>query len=55
MRMALVGLLFLAGVGLALQGWAMTGQLQGLGVMLLGLGALLGALALYNIPYRDKK
>ena len=53
-RMTLIALLILP-VSLALvlvvSGWKMTGQLAGLGIMLVGVALLLAVLALYNAAY----
>ena len=46
-------ILFLAvGMTLTLVGWKMTGKLEGLGLMLLGIVLLLVALFVYNAPYK---
>ncbi len=55
LRMALMVLSFVAGMGLIVFGWKQTGQLWGLGVMLLGLVLLLGTLWLYNIVFTDPR
>ena len=34
-------------------GWKMTGQLAGLGIMLVGVALLLAVLAIYNATYQD--
>ena len=36
-------------------GWKQTGQLGGLGLMLLGVALLLGTLALYNKPFEEPR
>lgn len=46
---------FLGGMILVLTGWQKTGEMTGLIQMLIGVGVLLLALAIYNYPYRDKK
>ena len=38
---------------LVVAGWKMTGQLAGLGIMLLGVALLLAVLAIYNATYQD--
>ena len=38
---------------IVLFGWKMTGQLAGLGIMLLGVALLLAVLAIYNATYQD--
>ena len=44
-----------AGLVLVIGGWKMTGQLAGLGIMLIGLVLLLTALLLYNKPFEEAK
>lgn len=51
-RMALMLVTFLAGMALLILGWTMTGQLTGLGLMLLGLALLLTTLWLYNSRFQ---
>ena len=41
-----------AGMVLTIAGWKMTGKLEGLGIMLVGIIFLLTALFVYNAPYR---
>lgn len=53
LRMALIALLFVGGVVLTIVGWGMTGQMGGLGLMLLGVLLLLGVMYLYNKPFQD--
>ena len=50
--MVLILLFFAAGMVLTLAGWRMTGELAGLGLMLVGIILLLTALFVYNTPYR---
>ena len=38
---------------LVVSGWKMTGQLAGLGIMLVGVALLLAVLAIYNATYQD--
>ena len=45
----------MAGLALVIGGWKMTGQLAGLGIMLIGLVLLLTALLLYNKPFEEAK
>ena len=40
---------------LLIVGWKMTGQLAGLGLMIVGLILLLSALMIYNKPFEDTK
>lgn len=55
LRLALMVILFAAGVILTFAGWSMTGKLAGMGLMMLGLALLLAALYLYNKPFQDPK
>ena len=50
LRIVLMIVLFIA---LVVAGWKMTGQLAGLGIMLLGVALLLAVLAIYNATYQD--
>ena len=52
LRSVLIVLFFVVGMVLTLAGWKMTGKLEGLGLMLLGIILLLTALFVYNAPYR---
>ena len=45
-------LFFVAGMILTVAGWKMTGKLEGLGLMLVGIVLLLTALFVYNAPYK---
>lgn len=51
LRVVLIALFFVLGLGLTLVGWKMTGKLAGLGLMCLGIIFLLTALFVYNAPY----
>ncbi len=53
LRIMLMIVQFVLSIALVTAGWKMTGQLAGLGIMLLGVALLLAVLALYNAPYRD--
>ncbi len=55
LRAALMTVFFLVGMALLFAGWAMTGKLVGLGIMIVGLVLLLCALQLYNKVYEDPK
>lgn len=55
LRVASITICFIAGLVLVFTGWEMTGQLNGLIQMLIGVGVLILALAIYNYPYRDKR
>ena len=52
LRSVLIVLFFVVGMVLTLAGWKMTGKLEGLGLMLVGIILLLTALFVYNAPYR---
>lgn len=51
LRVILMALFFIAGLVLTFVGWKMTGRLEGLGLMILGIIFLLTSLFLYNAPY----
>ena len=51
LRGVLIALFFVLGMILTIAGWKMTGQLAGLGLMLVGIVLLLTALFVYNAPY----
>ena len=51
LRGVLIVLFFVVGMVLTISGWKMTGQLAGLGLMLVGMVLLLTALFVYNAPY----
>ena len=53
LRGALIVLFFVVGMVLTIAGWKMTGKLEGLGLMLVGIILLLTALFVYNAPYRQ--
>ena len=52
LRGVLIVLFFTLGMILTIAGWKMTGKLEGLGIMLVGIILLLTALFVYNAPYR---
>ena len=52
LRGVLIVLFFVLGMALTIAGWKMTGKLEGLGLMLVGIILLLTALFVYNAPYR---
>ena len=54
LRVVLMAVLFVLAMALIVAGWKMTGELAGLGIMVVGVFLLLVVLALYNEPYRDK-
>ena len=51
LRGLLIILFFAVGMVLTIIGWKMTGELTGLGLMLVGIILLLTALFVYNAPY----
>ena len=53
LRIMLMIVLFVLSVALVVAGWKMTGQLAGLGIMLVGVALLLAVLAIYNAIYQD--
>ena len=53
LRLVFIASFFFAGLVLVVAGWRMTGQLAGLGLMLLGVTLLLAALFIYNKPYQS--
>ena len=53
LRIVLMIVLFLLSIALVVAGWKMTGQLAGLGIMLVGVALLLAVLAIYNAIYQD--
>ena len=52
LRAVLITVFFVIGMILTITGWKMTGKLEGLGLMLVGIILLLVALFVYNAPYR---
>ena len=52
LRGILIVLFFVIGMVLTIAGWKMTGKLEGLGLMLVGIVLLLKALFVYNAPYK---
>ena len=51
LRFILIALFSVVGLTLTLVGWKMTGELAGLGLMLVGIVLLLTALFVYNAAY----
>ena len=51
LRAVLITLFFIVGLALTLVGWKMTGKLEGLGLMLVGIILMLTGLFVYNAPY----
>ena len=52
LRAVLIAIFFVLGMVLTIAGWKMTGQLVGLGIMLVGVVFLLTALFVYNALYK---
>ena len=52
LRIVLMIVLFVLSIALVVAGWKMTGQLAGLGIMLVGVALLLAVLAIYNATYQ---
>ena len=55
LRIVLIAVLFVLALVMIIAGWTMTGQLAGLGIMIVGVALLLAALAIYNKPFKDGK
>lgn len=55
LRIVVIAVLFVLAITLVIVGWTMTGELAGLGIMILGVALLLAALAIYNKPFEDGK
>ena len=53
LRGILILLFFVLGMVLTIAGWKMTGKLEGLGLMLVGIIFLLVALFVYNAAYKN--
>lgn len=53
LRIVLMIVLFVLSIALVVAGWKMTGQLAGLGIMLVDVALLLAVLAIYNATYQD--
>ena len=53
LRGVLILLFFVVGMVLTIAGWKMTGKLEGLGLMLVGVVFLLVALFVYNAAYKN--
>ena len=53
LRAVLIVLFFVLGIVLTVVGWKMTGKLEGLGLMLVGIVLLLTALFVYNAAYKN--
>lgn len=53
LRVILMAVLFVLALVLVVAGWRMTGQLAGLGIMIVGVALLLAVLYIYNKKYQD--
>ena len=53
LRFVLIAIFFVVGLTLTFVGWKMTGKLEGLGLMLVGIILLLTALFVYNAAYKN--
>ena len=53
LRLSLITIFFVVGLILVVVGWKMTGQMGGLGLMILGTVLLLAALMIYNKAYEE--
>ena len=53
--MTLMIVTFLVGIVLLFAGWKMTGQLKGLGIMLVGVAFLLATLYFYNTRFAEDR
>ena len=53
LRAVLIVLFFVIGMILTIAGWKMTGKLEGLGLMLVGIVFLLVAQFVYNAMYKN--
>ena len=52
LRFTLIALFAVIGLVLTIVGWKMTGELKGLGIMIVGVICLLTALFVYNAAYK---
>jgi len=55
LRIGLMLVTFFAGIGLLIYGWLQTGDLGGLGLMLVGVALLLATLYFYNKAFQEPK
>ena len=55
LRIILMLVTFVLGMVLIIWGWMMTGQMAGLGLMLVGVALILTTLYLYNARFADRK
>lgn len=54
-RILTIAACFVVAVVVVIDGWKRTGQMSGLVEMMVGLGVLLTALAIYNHPFKEPK
>ena len=54
LRIILMLVTFVLGIVLIIRGWMMTGQMAGLGLMLVGVALILTTLYLYNARFADR-
>ena len=52
LRFILIALFFVVGLALTIWGWTMTGKLEGLGIMCVGIIFLLVSLFVYNARHK---
>lgn len=55
LRILFIAGFFIVGLALVILGWKMTGELKGLGLMIVGVILLLAALMVYNKPFEGDK
>ena len=55
LRLIIIAVFFVLGLGLVFGGFGMPGKLSGLGIMSVGVIFLLAALMIYNKPFEDPK
>ena len=55
LRIILMLVTFVLGMVLIIRGWMMTGQMAGLGLMLVGVALILTTPYLYNARFADRK
>lgn len=55
LRMILIAVLFVLSFVMLISGWKMTGELVGLGIMIVGVFVLVAALMVYNAPFTEPK
>ncbi len=55
LRLIIIAVFFVLGLGLVFGGFSLSGKLSGLGIMIVGVILLLAALMIYNKPFEDPK